>query len=329
VKKIFILYGRSLRVDKTKFIQALNNDSHEEMKKISKSDLHNHAGRGGSHSFIEKLLKIKITPLSERLKSVKEMDVWFKENIKNHFPDKNGWIQRLAAAFIQAETDNITVLSLSYEVSEVNYMGGIDIFIAVIDGLHKAFAPNTIFLPDLSLVNSNDANSLDEIFGKNWFKGIDIINYSDKPYSEKMSMNDMKAMCRKAREYNLITKAHVGEFDGADDVMRYAEELELNQIQHGVAAAESPQIMNWLATHKIQLNICPTSNIMLNNTKSYETHQIRKLFDYGVPVTLNTDDLLIFNATVSQEYLNLFNAGLMTADELNIIRETGLLSANL
>lgn len=39
---------------------------------------------------------------------------------------------------------------------------------------------------------------------------------------------------------------------------------------------------------------------------------------------LNSDDLILFNATVSQEYFNLYNVGLMTADELNIIRETGL-----
>jgi len=41
----------------------------------------------------------------------------------------------------------------------------------------------------------------------------------------------------------LLVKAHVGEFDGADNVMRYAEELKLNQIQHGIRAVESQQIM--------------------------------------------------------------------------------------
>jgi len=141
-------------------------------------------------------------------------------------------------------------------------------------------------------------------------------------------MNEMKTMSRKAHQHGLVVKAHVGEFGGVDDVMRYAEELELDQVQHGVAAAESPQIMNWLANNKVQLNVCPTSNIFLSNTKNYGTHQIRTLFDYGVPVTINTDDLLIFDSTASQEYMNLFNAGLMTADELNIIRETGLSSAN-
>lgn len=106
--------------------------------------------------------------------------------------------------------------------------------------------------------------------------------------------------------------------------MRYAEELELDEIQHGIAAAKSPQIMNWLAKHKIKLNVCPTSNVMLNNCENYKMHPIRKLFDYGVPVTINTDDLLVFNSTLSQEYFHLFNAGLMSAEELYTICQTGL-----
>ena len=306
-----------------KFIKALENNSLSEIESIPKSDLHNHAGRGGHISYIENMLNIQITPLTQVLSSVLEMDRWFSNNVKCHFPDKNGYIQRLAAAFIQAKADNISVLAMSYGVAEVDWLGGIDIFTAVINGLHSAFAPETIFLPDLSLWSTDDANKLDEIFSANWFKGIDISNYVS---TNPMTMADIKAMCRKARDYNLILKAHVGEFGGADEVMRYAEELKLDQIQHGIAAAESPQIMKWLAKHKIQLNVCPTSNILLGNTKSYDTHQIRQLFDYGVPVTINTDDLLIFNATASQEYLNLYNAGLMTAEELNIIRETGLKS---
>ena len=309
-------------MSKEDFIQALEAKSISQMQSIPKSDLHSHAGRGGNPSYIENMLGIKIPRLTTPLNSVAEIDKWFKDNVKCHFPDKNGWIQRIAAAFVQAQADNISVLAMSYGVAEVYWLGGLDIFIAIMDGLHKAFAPQTIFLPDLFLCHSNELNKLDELFSANWFKGIDIANYANS-----MSMNDMKAMCRKAREYRLILKAHVGEFDGADNVMRYAEELALNQIQHGIAAADSPQIMSWLAKHKVQLNICPTSNILLNNAKSYETHSIKKLFDYGIPITINSDDLLIFNATVSQEYFNLYNAGLMTADELNIIRETGLLSA--
>jgi len=308
-------------MDKDHFVEALESNSLPKLQKIPKSDLHSHAGRGGAPSYIESMLGITLPRLTMPLHSIAEMDAWFTSNIKCHFSNIHGYIARVGAAFVQAQADNVAVLAMSYGIDEAYCMGNPEIFIAVMNGLHHAFAPNTIFLPDLSLWSVD--NRLDAVLDMNWFKGIDIGNYSGA-----MTMGEMKAMSQKAHKHGLITKAHVGEFGGADDVMRYAEELELDQIQHGIAAVESPQIMNWLAKNKVQLNVCPTSNILLSNTKSYETHQIRTLFDYNVPVTINTDDLLIFNATASQEYLNLYNAGLMTAEELNIIRETGLRLGN-
>ncbi|MNE89847.1 Aminodeoxyfutalosine deaminase [compost metagenome] len=106
--------------------------------------------------------------------------------------------------------------------------------------------------------------------------------------------------------------------------MEAAEELELHEVHHGIAAAESPQVMRWLADHNICLNVCPTSNVMLGRTEDYSTHPVRALYDAGVPVTINSDDMLIFNQSVSEEYLNLYSSGLMSANELNDIRETGL-----
>ena len=307
-------------MSRAKFIEALKSNSLNSLMSIKKSDLHSHAGRGGTISYVEKLIKTKINPPTKPFDSLSDMDKWAKDNIKCHFPDNNGYLQRIAAAFVQAKEDNIAVLAMSYGVAEVYWLGGIEIFATIMNGLHSHFAPETKFLPDLILCYPDDLHSLDEIFSANWFKGIDIQNYSGL-----CTMNDLKAMCNKARTNNLILKAHVGEFNGADDIQRYAEELQLNQIQHGIRATESPQIMKWLAKHKIQLNVCPTSNIMLKNSANYKSHQIRQLYDHGIPITINSDDLLIFNASVSQEYLNLYNSGCMNAEELNIIRETGLL----
>jgi adenosine deaminase len=127
-----------------------------------------------------------------------------------------------------------------------------------------------------------------------------------------------------AKDMNVTRKAHAGEFGTAEDVLEACEVLELQEVHHGIAAARSKPVMKWLANNKIQLNICPTSNIMLGRVKSYEEHPIRILYDHGIPVTVNTDDLLIFNQSVSQEFWNLFRAGLMTAEELDEIRLTGL-----
>ena len=59
---------------------------------------------------------------------------------------------------------------------------------------------------------------------------------------------------------------------------------------------------------------------MLGAVDSLSTHPIRALFDQGVEVTVNTDDPMIFGQSVSQEYLNLFEAGVFSAEELDGIR---------
>ena len=68
-------------------------------------------------------------------------------------------------------------------------------------------------------------------------------------------------------------------FAAADREYRAVEVLELDEVQHGIAAAESPAVMRFLADHRIRLNICPTSNILLGRVKRLEEHPIRKLFD--------------------------------------------------
>lgn len=302
------------------FIDALKNNDIAALAKIPKSDLHSHAGRAGHLSYIERYTHVKIKPPTHPFDSLAEMNSWFNKNVKSVLPESvDGYLKRIEAAFVQAATDNITVLALSFGIDEIESLGGMRPFVSNIDMLHKTFAPKTMFYPDLALgYTTAELRSLDEIFSFGWFNGIDIMNYMNT-----YSMQEMKCICRKAKDCGLILKAHIGEFGEAEDVYRYGNELELDQIQHGVLAAKSPKIMRWLADNRIQLNVCPTSNVMLKVCDSYESHPIRTLFDYGVKVTVNTDDLLIFNSTVSEEYIKLYRAGI-TADVLDIIRKNGL-----
>jgi adenosine deaminase len=247
------------------------------------------------------------------------MDEWYQENIKKFCP----YIKRLEAAFVQAASDNITVLAASFGFDGT--IGGMEpeAFIHTMKSFNRKFAPNTTLLPELAFDRScntdYELSALDEKLSYNWFKSIDINgNELAQP------IKNFKQIYRKAKEYGLRLKAHVGEFGTADDVMEAVEELELDEVHHGIAAAKSKLVMNWLAKHKIQLNVCPTSNVMLRVVDSYSVHPIRKLYDNGIPVTINTDDMLVFNQSVSQEYLNLFISGLMNAEELDNIRETGL-----
>jgi adenosine deaminase len=71
----------------------------------------------------------------------------------------------------------------------------------------------------------------------------------------------------------------VGEWGDADSVWCAVEELELDEVQHDIAAADSPAVMRFLADHRIRLNICPTSNLMFSRVGTLASHPIRKLFD--------------------------------------------------
>ena len=303
------------------FKNYLHNHSLEGIGSISKSDLHNHFGKGGNKNYIEKIANVKIDSPPTKFDSLFHMDEWFKENIRQYCP----YLRRLEAAFVQAASDNISVLAASFGFGNENTIGDIDFetFIDTMKGFNQQFAPNTILLPELAFTRACDTDRelarLDEILSYDWFRSVDINSgESEQP------IKNFKKIYRKAKEYGLRLKAHVGEFGSADDVMEAVEELELNEVHHGVAAAKSEAVMKFLSKNKIQLNVCPTSNVMLRVVESYSVHPIRILYDKGIPVTINTDDMLVFNQSVSQEYLNLFMSGLMNADELDIIRETGL-----
>ena len=115
---------------------------------------------------------------------------------------------------------------------------------------------------------------------------------------------------------------------GAQRPRHTVEVLELEGVQHGIRAADSPDVMKWLSQNQIQLNVCPTSNVMLGAAGSLDKHPIRKLYDRGVSVTINTDDLMIFGQSVSEEYLNLYRAGVFSPEELDGIREAALKRKN-
>ena len=82
--------------------------------------------------------------------------------------------------------------------------------------------------------------------------------------------------------------------------------------------------MRFLADNRIRLHVCPSSNVMLGYADSYRDHPVKLLVENGVPVTINTDDLLIFDSSIENEYLLLYESGALTAARLDEIRKDGL-----
>jgi adenosine deaminase/aminodeoxyfutalosine deaminase len=103
------------------------------------------------------------------------------------------------------------------------------------------------------------------------------------------------------RENGLAILPHAGETVGPESVWA-AVRLGAKRIGHGIRAVEDPELMEHLRVHNVPLEICITSNVCTGVVRSLEEHPVRKLYDAGVPITLNTDDPGLFRTTTSNEY---------------------------
>jgi adenosine deaminase/aminodeoxyfutalosine deaminase len=104
-----------------------------------------------------------------------------------------------------------------------------------------------------------------------------------------------------AKSAGLHLTAHAGESMGPESVWA-ALRLGAERIGHGIAAARDAELMRHLRDHDIPLEICITSNLVTGVVERLEDHPVRRLFDAGVPIVLNTDDPAMFGCTLLSEY---------------------------
>jgi adenosine deaminase len=105
-----------------------------------------------------------------------------------------------------------------------------------------------------------------------------------------------------ARDAGLISAPHAGEHDGPPSVLGALDVLQAERIGHGVRAVEDPDLVRRLADEQTCCDICPTSNITLGLYRSIREHPIGAFIDAGVPVTINSDDPLMFRSGLLEEY---------------------------
>ncbi len=104
----------------------------------------------------------------------------------------------------------------------------------------------------------------------------------------------------KVREYGLPSTIHAGEAAGPES-MKTALAFGAKRIGHGVAAVEDPELVRRLIEEQITLEVCVTSNYQTKVVPSIEAHPIRRLFNAGVRVTVNSDNRTISNTNVRKE----------------------------
>ena len=106
---------------------------------------------------------------------------------------------------------------------------------------------------------------------------------------------------REARDKGLRLTCHAGEVAGADSVWQ-ALRIGAERIGHGIRSMDDPKLVAHLAAEKIPLEVCITSNLRTGAVASLADHPLKRLYDAGVPIILNTDDPALFGCTLASEY---------------------------
>jgi aminodeoxyfutalosine deaminase len=104
-----------------------------------------------------------------------------------------------------------------------------------------------------------------------------------------------------AADNGLRLTAHAGETAGPESVWG-ALNLRAERIGHGLTAAQDPELVEELATRQIPVEICMASNLRTGCCPELADHPVRRYFDQGLMITLNTDDPAMFRTSLTQEY---------------------------
>ena len=107
---------------------------------------------------------------------------------------------------------------------------------------------------------------------------------------------------RYARDHDLACTCHAGEGDGAQSVRQAVHVCGANRIGHATRLAEDESLTQYVNDRRIPLEICLTSNVQTRATKSFDTHPLREYYDRGLNVVLNTDNRLMSDTTLTDEY---------------------------
>lgn len=120
----------------------------------------------------------------------------------------------------------------------------------------------------------------------------------------------------KARELGFLTVAHAGEEGPADYVWQALDLLKVNRIDHGVRSEEDDVLMQRLIKEQMPLTVCPLSNLKLCVVKDMKEHNIRRMLQQGVNVTVNSDDPAYFGGYMNDNFIAISQALELTRDEL-------------
>ena len=106
----------------------------------------------------------------------------------------------------------------------------------------------------------------------------------------------------RARKLGFRTSAHAGEAAGAESIWGAVRSLQVDRIGHGTRAEDDRALFDHIIENRIPVEMCPLSNVRTGTVGSYYEHPIRRYYEAGVVLSVNTDDPKMFGNSLAEEY---------------------------
>ena len=135
------------------------------------------------------------------------------------------------------------------------------------------------------------------------FKNRGVVGFDLAGAEENFPAKEHREAFYQIRNNNINSTIHAGEAFGPASIHQAIHYCGANRIGHGTKLKEDKALMQYVNDHRIPLEICLTSNWQTHSVRSLKHHPFRYYYDQGIRVTLNTDNRLMSDTTLTDEFM--------------------------
>lgn len=152
------------------------------------------------------------------------------------------------------------------------------------------------------------------------YKGRGVVGFDLAGAEADFPAKHHRAAFQLVRDNNINCTIHAGEAYGPESIAQAIHVCGAHRIGHGCRLREDGDLLHYVNDHRVPLECCPSSNVQTGAVKDLASHPLKLYFDLGLRVTVNTDNRLITDTSVSKElFLVHTQMGVPFADIKSII----------
>jgi adenosine deaminase len=133
------------------------------------------------------------------------------------------------------------------------------------------------------------------------YKGRGVVGFDLAGAEADFPAKHHRAAFQLVRDNNINCTIHAGEAYGPESIAQAIHVCGAHRIGHGCRLRENGDLLHYLNDHRIPLECCPSSNVQTGAVRDLRSHPLKLYFDLGLRVTINTDNRLITDTSVSKE----------------------------